>query len=43
MYSDNQANIKNAHVGKHQTRSKTVGVKFDWIKDQVRDVTITIT
>ena len=41
--SDNQANIKNAKLGEHQTPSKTVGVKFHWIKDQVRDGTIMIT
>lgn len=43
VYSDNQANVKNANIGEHQTPSKTVGVKFHWIKDQVRDGTITIT
>jgi len=43
VYSDNQANIKNANLGEHQTPSKTVGVKFHWIKDQVRDGTIAIT
>jgi len=43
VYSDNQANIKNANLSEHQTLSKTVGVKFHWIKDQVRDGTITIT
>ena len=43
VYSDNQANGKNANIGEHQTPSKTVGVKFHWIKNQVRDGTITIT
>ena len=43
VYSDNQANVKNTNIGEHQTLSKTVGVKFHWIKDQVRDGTITIT
>ena len=43
VYSDNQANVKNANIREYQTPSKTVGVKFHWIKDQVRDGTITIT
>jgi len=43
VYSDNQANVQNANIGIHQTRSKTVGVKFHWLIDQVNDGTITIT
>ena len=43
VYSDNQVNVKNANIGEDQTLSKIVEVKFHWIKDQVRDSTITIT
>jgi len=43
VYSDNQANVQNANIGIHQTRSKTVRVKFHWLIDQVNDGTITIT
>jgi len=35
--------MKNTNFSEHQTPSKTVGVKFHWIKDQVGDGTITIT
>jgi len=41
--SDNQANIKNANMGEHQTPRKTVAVMFHWMKDQVCDSTITFT
>jgi len=43
VYSDNQANVQNANIGIHQTKSKTVGVKFHWLVDQVNDGKITIT
>ena len=35
VYSHNQANIQNASMSIHQTKSKTVGVKFHWLVDQV--------
>jgi len=35
--------VNNTNICEHQISSKTVGVKFHWIKYQVHDGTITIT
>ena len=42
VYSVNQANVLNANTGTYHTQSKTVGVKFPWLIDQVNDGMIVI-